>query len=91
LPLRAFLGRRALKLEASMSILNHIIDDVNKGKIVTESWLMLKNAYFRGDTGLQDLKKWATENNIIVTERDIKEQSFDYIVFETVEFRKKTP
>lgn len=49
-----------------MSILMHIIEAVGRGERVTEDWLMLRNAYFRGDTGLKDMKEWAEENDMIV-------------------------
>ncbi len=39
-----------------MSLLNSIIDQANKGERVYESWLVLKNAYLRGEDGLTNLK-----------------------------------
>ena len=73
-----------------MSILNHIIDDVNNGKRVIKDWTMLHNAYFRGDNGLKDLKKWADEHGLIALECDIVEQSLTHKIFKSVEFIKKT-
>jgi hypothetical protein len=49
-----------------MSSLDHIVEQVSRGERVTEEWSFLRNVYFRGDTGLEDLKKWAAQNGIAV-------------------------
>ena len=73
-----------------MSYLNDIIDRVNKNERVIEDWLFLKNSYFRGENGFEDLKNWADKNGLIARERYIIEKSVSHKIFKSVEFIKKS-
>ena len=63
-----------------MSLLNDIINQTKLKKRHTEEWIILKNAYFRGDTGFENLQKWASENKLKVStetyiDKDRKERT----------------
>ncbi len=40
-------------------VLDEIIEKTKEGQRVYESWAMLRNVYFRGPTGYQDMQDWA--------------------------------
>jgi hypothetical protein len=71
-------------------VLEKIIEKVKKGERVFESWAMLKNVYFRGPTGWEDLKEWADKHDMVATPTDIIEESFDTKLFKTVMFYPKS-
>lgn len=49
-----------------MSLLNQIIKEAKSNpKGVEESWLTLRNTYFRGDDPFQQIEDWANENNLV--------------------------
>jgi len=49
-----------------MSHLDEIIENVKTKGSHSESWLVLKNAYYRGDDAPERVKEWAKENGLIV-------------------------
>ena len=69
-------------------MLDHIIEKVSRGERHVEEWSFLRNVYFRGDTGLEDLKKWADDNGMAVL-FDPPIVDFSPFKIETVMFMKK--
>ena len=47
-----------------MSHLDHIIEKVASGQRHTEEWYLLRNAFFRGNDPINDVKRWANENSM---------------------------
>lgn len=50
-----------------MSWLVEIIEETKKNKRHSVEWVKLKNSYFRGENGFEDLKKWASDNGLKVS------------------------
>ena len=51
-----------------MSELNEILREVEKNGFSEQVWLGLHNTIFRGDTGFDDMKKWAQDEGLVFSE-----------------------
>lgn len=51
-----------------MGELGAILRDVEKKGFSEQIWIGIHNTLFRGDTGFDDMKKWAHDNNLVFSE-----------------------
>jgi hypothetical protein len=71
-----------------MSHLDHIIATAKSKGAYTDSWLALKNTYFRGENAVSRVQEWANQNNLNAS-FDYLEQGFDYVKIQSVTFYPK--